>query len=108
LGSRLQHQKITTLLQSPTINSPIIAFGFIFHKLCYVSYRNPTFTMQIFAKRNTKKLTGIAWLWSWTKRDLTPFRNDNNINLRHRDAEKEGKFVGGDEWLVSEDGNVKS
>jgi hypothetical protein len=64
--------------------------------------------MQIFVKRNTKKLTGVAWLWGWIKRDLTRFRNDNNIILRHRDVEKAGKFVGGDEWLVSEDRNVKS
>jgi hypothetical protein len=65
--------------------------------------------MQSFAKRNTKKLTWVAWLWGcWIKRDLTPFRNDNNIILRHRDVEKAGKFVGGDEWLVSEAGNVKS
>jgi hypothetical protein len=64
--------------------------------------------MHIFANRNTKKLTGVAWVWGWIKRDLTPFRNDNNINLRHRDVEKAGKFVGGDEWLVSEAENVKS
>jgi hypothetical protein len=28
--------------------------------------------------------------------------------LRHRDVEKAENFVGGDEWLLSEDGNVKS